>query len=217
MHHPENNMEGDHSSTLHYQRDSFCDFMKYYTIFILLGIQQLYQYLTLKKKIKIRDAFTRGESTFWIVTFGLLFVNWQATLALFIIPVFLYRFLMMAGNWAQHAFIDKNAPENNYRNSITCINSGYNKKCWNDGYHIGHHLKQAMHWTELPLEFQKNINRYVEEKAIIFKKIDFFVVWIFLMLKRYDWLASFYVPLSEANRLDKQQIISLLKERTAKI
>jgi hypothetical protein len=69
----------------------------------------------------------------------------------------------------------------------------------------------------LPLEFQKNINRYVEEKAIIFKKIDFFVVWIFLMLKRYDWLASFYVPLSEANRLDKQQILSLLKERTAKI
>ncbi len=156
MHHPENNLEEDHSSTMKYQRDSFIDFMKYYLSFIFAGIQQLFSYLTTKKRLKIRNNFAKGEIVFWIICIGLCILNWQATLALFIIPVFLYRFLMMAGNWGQHAFIDRNAPENNYRNSITCINSPYNKNCWNDGYHIGHHLKQSMHWTELPLEFQKN-------------------------------------------------------------
>lgn len=216
MHHPENNMEEDDSSTLPFQRDSFLHFMKYYLTFIAIGIQNLFKYLTLKNRIKIRNTFATGESIFWIITIGLCFVNWQATVALFVIPVLLYRFLMMAGNWAQHAFIDKNAPENNYRNSITCINSDYNQKCWNDGYHIGHHLKQAMHWTELPVEFQKNINKYIEEEAIVFRKIDFFVVWIFLMLKKYDWLAHFYVALEPQKVKSKDEIIALLKERTKK-
>lgn len=216
MHHPENNLEDDHSSTMKYQRDSFIDFMKYYFTFIIVGIQQLYQYLTLKKRLKIRDNFAKGETLFWIVSIGLCFVNWQATLVVFIIPVFLYRFLMMAGNWAQHAFIDRNAPENNYRNSITCINSPYNEKCWNDGYHIGHHLKQSMHWTDLPLEFQKNIQKYIDEEALVFRKVDFFAVWLFLMLKRYDWLAHFYVPLATDN-VSKTELISLMKERTKKI
>jgi len=216
MHHPENNLADDHSSTLKYQRDSFLDFLKYYFTFIFAGIQQLYAYLTFKKRLRIRDNFANGEAIFWILSIGLCFVNWQATVALFVIPVFLYRFLMMAGNWGQHAFVDKNSPENNYRNSITCINSPYNKNCWNDGYHIGHHLKQSMHWTELPLEFQKNIGNYVNENALVFKKVDFFAVWLFLMFKRYDWLASFYVPLT-ASPLAKTDLIALMKERTRKI
>lgn len=216
MHHPENNLMEDHSSTMKYQRDSFRDFLIYYFTFIFVGIQQLFQYLTLKKRIRIRDNFATGETLFWIICIGLCFVNWQATVALFVIPVFLYRFLMMAGNWGQHAFIDRNSPENNYRNSITCINTPYNKNCWNDGYHIGHHLKQSMHWTDLPLEFQKNIQNYVNENALVFKKVDFFAVWFFLMIKRYDLLAKFYVPLTE-NALQKEELIALMKERTKKI
>ncbi|MFY7787287.1 MAG: fatty acid desaturase family protein [Thermoflexibacteraceae bacterium] len=214
MHHIENNLPDDHSSTMKYQRDSFLHFLHYYFSFIILGISQLYQYLTLKKRFKIRNAFASGEFAFWVLCAGLCYLNLAATLATFVIPVFLTRFLMMAGNWGQHAFIDPQTPENNYRNSITCINSRYNQMCFNDGYHIGHHNRPAMHWTEMPVEFQKNVQKYAEEKALVFEKLDFFAVWLLLMLKRYDWLASFYVQLNPEKPLSKEQIIALMKERT---
>ena len=35
------------------------------------------------------------------------------------------------------AFIDQSRPESSYVNSITCINTYYNRTCFNDGYHIG--------------------------------------------------------------------------------
>ena len=52
---------------------------------------------------------------------------------------------------------------NGLANSITCINSGYNKRCFNDGYHIGHHLKANRHWTEMPQDFIANKDKYARE------------------------------------------------------
>ncbi|MDX2189617.1 MAG: fatty acid desaturase [Bacteroidota bacterium] len=216
MHHPENNLMDDTSSTMKYQRDSFIDFMKYYGTFITIGLYQLYQYLTFKKKIHIRKDLVTGETTFYIFCAIMCFFNWQATMVVFIIPVFVTRFLMMAGNWGQHAFIDPSEPENSYKNSITCINSPYNVKCWNDGYHIGHHLKPAMHWTELPVEFKNNFDKYIQNQALVFKKIDFFMVWLFLMLKQYKWLMSFYVEINYQNPKSESETIALMKQRTQK-
>jgi hypothetical protein len=124
---------------------------------------------------------------------------------------------MMAGNWGQHAFIDADAPHNCYRNSITCINTPYNKKSWNDGYHISHHVRSSRHWTQHPEEFLENLDTYIKEEAIVFEKIDFTAVWFLLMLKRYDVLAKRYVQLDPQNPKSKEEIIALLKKRTRKI
>ncbi len=156
MHHSENNLELDKSSTMQYQRDSFADFLKYFFRFLFVGIFDLLQYLRFKKKDKFFKKAIIGEATFFIVAVVLLWFDWQTTVLVFVAPLVIVRFLMMAGNWAQHAFIDPATPENNYRNSITCINSDYNRKCWNDGYHIGHHLKPHLHWTEMPKDFLAN-------------------------------------------------------------
>src|SRR6202012_290442 len=113
-----------------------------------------------------------------------------ASVFVFVVPVFIVRFLMLAGNWGQHAFIDRNTPRNSYTNSINCINVRYNRTCFNDGYHIVHHLKPAMHWLELPEEFDRNRERYVAENAIVFQGIDFFQVWFLLMTRQYGVLAD---------------------------
>ncbi|MCS6904696.1 MAG: fatty acid desaturase [Bacteroidia bacterium] len=216
MHHPENNLKDDLSSTMAYQRDSLVDFFRYFFNFFFLGVWELSTYLRRKKRKKLLYRFWKGEFSFYIFVTLLCFVNWKATLVVFIIPFIFTRFMMMAGNWAQHAFIDPQSPNNCYRNSITCINTLYNRRCFNDGYHIGHHLKPTMHWTELPLEFQKNIKVYAQEGAIVFHTIDFFIIWLLLMLKRYDWLARFYVNLQPSVILSKEEIIELLKMRTAR-
>ncbi len=216
MHHAEDNMPSDLSSTMKYQRDSFSDFIKYYLSFISVGIYDLAAYLKIKNRMKIRKSFLIGEFSFWIIAIALLFFNPKASLFIFIIPVFIVRFLMMAGNWGQHAFIDRNNPKNNYTNSINCINVRYNHTCFNDGYHIVHHLKPAMHWLELPEEFMKNTEKYTNENSIIFEGLDFFMVWFYLMNKRYDILAKKMVIVNP-NITTTEQAISLLKERTRKI
>lgn len=217
MHHAEDNMPTDLSSTMKYQRDSFIDFLKYYFEFITVGIFDLAAYLKRKKRDKIRKNFITGESLFWIVSLLLLlFVNFKATLWIFVIPVFIVRFLMMAGNWGQHAFIDRATPKNNYRNSINCINVRYNHTCFNDGYHIVHHLKPAMHWLDLPGEFINNQEKYSAERGIVFQKVDFFMVWFYLMTKQYNVLVDKLVLFDDAIKT-REEAIAFLKERTRKI
>lgn len=216
MHHPENNLEEDLSSTMHYQRDSVVDFLKYFLRFFFLVLFELTRYLHRKGRRGLMIRCAIGELAFCFGVAGLFFVNWRATLCVFFLPFVITRFGMMAGNWAQHAFIDRDAPENCYRNSITCINSGYNKRCFNDGYHISHHVKQTRHWTEHPQEFKDNVATYEKERALVFERVDFFIVWAALMAKRYGWLAKRYVQLG-AERPSDEELVALMKERTARI
>jgi len=215
MHHAENNLEPDLSSTMKYQRDSFLDYMKYFISFLFLGVLQLIQYHKDRNKKKFMKQAIIGELTFFALWIILAIFNWKATILVFILPTIVVRFAMMSGNWAQHAFIDASAPENNYRNSITCINTLYNRRCFNDGYHIGHHLKPHMHWTEMPQDFEKNIDQYIANKAVVFEGIDYFVIWLWLMLKRYDILARHFVNIGNHYQ-SQEEIIAFLKQRTRK-
>jgi hypothetical protein len=216
MHHPENNLTDDLSTTMPYQRDSFMDFMRYFGRFFVAVVPELALYMWRRRRIRLFRNLLIGETAFVLFLAVMFLINWQATLVVFVAPTIIARFAMMAGNWAQHAFIDRDDPANCYRNSITCINSTYNRRCFNDGYHIGHHLKANRHWTDLPTDFDANRERYAAERAIVFQGVDFFLVWLMLMGKRYDMLARRFVPLVE-NPPATEEIIAMLRERTRKI
>jgi|SRR6185437_1217649 len=215
MHHVENNIPPDISSTMHYRRDSLRGFLIYFSKFFLYGIFEL----TLYFKRKNRGSFLRktltGEVLFILMCIGLSFISWRATFMVFMLPFFIARFGMMAGNWAQHAFIDQNNPGNSFVNSISCINTGYNKRCFNDGYHIGHHLRPALHWTDMPGDFIKNASRYAEQKAIVFQGIDYFYIWFLLMTKNYGKLADRFVVINNSFT-KRDDVIAFLKSRTQK-
>ncbi|MFT7581632.1 MAG: fatty acid desaturase [Myxococcota bacterium] len=212
MHHPENNLEDDLSTTMPFRRDRFFHFMRYFTRFFFLGIIELALY----HKKRNRPAFLKmavvGELSYYAVVIALMIVRPEATLVVFVIPVVLVRFLMMAGNWGQHAFIVAEDPGNPYLNSITCINSRYNRRCFNDGYHIGHHVKATRHWTEMPVEFNEMREEYARQGAIVFEGIDFFMVWAALMTKRWNYLAKRMVTLGDEPS-DIPSRIALLKSR----
>jgi len=216
MHHPENNMPDDDSCTMFYQRDSLRGFGMYFSSFFFIGIFNLANYFIKKKRRKLLIRSVRGELIFILGCVGLCFINWPATLVVFILPFVTSRVIMMMGNWAQHAFIAAEDPDNAYKNSITCINTKYNHKCWNDGYHISHHVKPNMHWTEHPLYFRKTIDNYVANDAIVFDGIHFLHVFVFLVRKRYDLLAKYFVNIGDRYKTD-EEIIEFLKLRTQKI
>ncbi len=73
MHHPENNLEDDKSSTMFYQRDSIIDFLKYFFRFLLIGFFELYEYLTKKNKSKMRKNLVKGEMTWYLFCIFLCF------------------------------------------------------------------------------------------------------------------------------------------------
>ncbi|AKU97760.1 hypothetical protein AKJ09_04424 [Labilithrix luteola] len=212
MHHAENNLAKDLSSTMRYQRDSFLAFLHYWGTFMLTTAARLPLYLQRHGKSRLARRMLIGELLFLVACGVGLYLSFWPTFTVFVAPWLAVRFLMMWGNWGQHAFLDRERPDRPHTNSITCINSRYNRRCFNDGYHIGHHLMAARHWTDLPGELQKNQARYAKEGAIVFEGIDFFMVSLFLFLKRHDWLADRYVQLG-GERKSKQEIILLLKDR----
>ncbi|MCH2023079.1 MAG: fatty acid desaturase [Saprospiraceae bacterium] len=215
MHHNEGNMPEDKSSTMPFQRDSFLGFLHYYFRFMFIGIIELAQYFFGKKKKSIANKAAIKEYSYTIILILLcVFVNLGASMAVFVIPLILVRLGMMSGNWGQHSFVDPENPSNDYTNSITCINATYNQKCFNDGYHIGHHLVPNMHWTDMPGELQKNLQKYADNKALIFDGLDFHMVWLNLMLKRYKWLASHVVNINGNTFESEEEIIEIMKQRT---
>ncbi|MEM9190681.1 MAG: fatty acid desaturase [Myxococcota bacterium] len=213
MHHPENNLEGDLSSTIRYQRDKFTHWVRYFCRFFFGTVIELALYHYRKKNMKMFRRMLVGELGFWTAVTALMFVNWAATLVVFVIPVVMVRVLMMCGNWGQHAFVDASDPGNAYKNSITCINTRYNRRCFNDGYHIHHHVKARCHWSEYPAEFEDNKLTYGEQDAIVFEGIDFFQVWVYLMMRRYKKLATHFVQLPGAPERDSAEIVQFLRSR----
>ncbi len=150
MHHVEDNMPEDLSSTLRYRRDSFLHFLVYFGRFFFGILVELTLYLTRKRRKLMARRAIIGDLCHQAVIVVAMVVHWRFGLVAFLIPYCTVRAMMMVGNWGQHAFINTDRKNNGLSNSITCINSGYNQRAFNDGYHIGHHLKANRHWTELP-------------------------------------------------------------------
>lgn len=213
MHHIEENLRDDLSTTMPYRRDSLLGWLHYLGSFLFTGLPRLAAYHWRRGTKKLFWRLAAGEGVFWSAVALLVAVDWRATLVLFVIPVLAVRCLMMAGNWGQHAFIDPLDPANQYRSSITCINTRYNRRCFNDGYHIGHHLKARMHWTELPVDFEKRIAEYGARDAIVFDGIDFFQVWLFLMTGQKRALARRFVRLPGAPARTDDEVLALFEER----
>jgi hypothetical protein len=212
MHHVENNMMDDASSTLPYQRDSFGNFLRYYLTFFFLGFRDTFMYLFNRKRKKMYVRLTYGELSFFLFCILMCFVNFKATLFIFIIPFVFARFVMMVGNWAQHAFVDPADPE---ENTINCINTKYNKTCWNDGYHAVHHMRPALHYTEIPVEFLKHKDEFAQNRIFVFDGIHYLHIFLWLMTKRYDKLASNLVNINNTFSSD-EEAIALMKARTKK-
>ncbi len=216
MHHIENNMPEDTSSTMGYQRDSLRHFLRYFFNFLFSGVKNTILYLYYRKRKKLYVRLTVGEYVYLIFCIGMCFVNLKATLLIFIIPLLFARLVMMLGNWTQHSFIDINDPENLYTSSINCINTKYNVTCWNDGYHIIHHLRPGMHYTDMPEEFLKQKDLIARNKALVFDGIHYLHIFLFLLTKRYDKLAENLVNINNTFS-SKEEVIALMRERTRQI
>lgn len=216
MHHTENNLEPDESSTMPYQRDSGKAFLHYFFTFFFTGIYTLAAYFFVRKRNRLFYRVVRGEFLFIAFCTAMCFVNWQATLVVFILPFAIFRLVAMAGNWVQHAFVSQEDPGNHFQNSVTCINVKFNHKCWNDGYHISHHIDPTMHWTDHPRYFREHLTDFARERAVVFDGLNYLDIFGLLLRDRYDVLAQHFVNVGNVYK-DDEEVIAFLRSRTAPV
>ena len=216
MHHAEGNLEPDESSTMPYQRDSVRGFTRYFLVFFFTGIWTLAAYFFRRKRNRLLFRVVRGEFLFILFCVAMSLWNWQATLVVFILPFVIFRLVAMAGNWVQHAFVSVEQPENPYQNSVTCINVKFNHKCWNDGYHISHHIEPTMHWTDHPRFFREHLQEFADQRAVVFDGLNYLDIFGLLMRDRYDLLAQHFVNVGDVYKND-EEVIAFLRSRTAPV
>jgi len=193
MHHAEGNLLDDLSTTMPYQRDRWTHFAHYFLKFFFFGTVDLSRYHAERGHQRMLRQMLVGELSYILAVVVLMFVNPYVTTFVFLLPFLTARFTMMCGNWAQHAFVDQDDPGNPYKNSIVFIDHPYNRRCFNDGFHIGHHVKPNRHWTEMPEDFQRQLPKYAEAGAIVFRGVDYFQIWLMLMTKNHRKLAEHLV------------------------
>jgi len=212
MHHAEDNIGEDLSSTIRYRRDNFLHFLVYFFRFLFCSHVELSLYLRRHGRRRMMRQMLVGEIGQLAVIAAVCWVSPAFGLFAFVLPTVIIRFMMMAGNWGQHAFINTARSNDGLSNSITCINSPYNRRCFNDGYHIGHHLKASRHWTEMPQDLADNQAAYAAAGVIVFERLDFFMVSLLLWTGQWRTLARRYVRLDGAERSD-DEVVAMLKAR----
>lgn len=213
MHHVTGNGPDDLSSTMQFERDNIFHFLQYFGRFYFLIWFDLPVFFIKRGQYMYAFRGLFGELIWFAFAYYLSTINMMATVFTMILPFNIARFGMMSGNWAQHAFLDKTDAEDDYMSAITCVNTTYNKRCFNDGYHTSHHLNPLRHWTEHPKHLIDNEDTFRRKSAVVFDGIDYIQVWALLMVRAYGTLADKYVRMKGDTRT-KEEIMAMLKERT---
>ena len=120
-HHVEGNGPDDLSSTVRYQRDNVWHFLHYLGRFFFLIWLDLPLYFLGKNRPKMALKAACWELGNYAALLTLFLLNSDATLFVFLLPLTLMRLGLMVGNWGQHAFVDADEPDSDYRSSVTLI------------------------------------------------------------------------------------------------
>lgn len=133
-HHVEGNGPDDLSSTMRYQRDDLLHFLHYVGRFYFFVWLDLPLYFVRKNRPAM--AVKAAASEFGTYTFYYLMsrIDGRATFFAYLLPLFLLRFGLMVGNWGQHAFVDQEQPDSDFRSSITLIDVPVSTILYFDGH-----------------------------------------------------------------------------------
>lgn len=229
MHHKENNMfQKDLSSTEPYQRDSILGFLHYLAMFYALLVT-LPLWALQRRRWSILSEVCTG-SGIWISVQVLLYWYGHGLYAFyqFQLPFIISSVALMFGNWSQHMFVDPlvatskdllSSYKYNCALTLNVMNHFDNQVAFNDGYHITHHVKPSCHWTEMPLEFLTNLERYAENDPVVIDRSGFFDIGFNLVIRaKFDpdgawkWLIDRFVHFTPEKRSDAE-VKAFLQER----